>query len=178
MSIEEFDALAEAEAAAALRACVDIDSWVAALLAGRPYGDADALRAAARGESRTWSAAEVDDALAGHPRIGERADRGQAGAAHSAREQAGLDPADADLAARLRAGNERYEERFGRIYLVRAKGRSGPELLRLLEERLSHDPATEQRVTHEQLAEIALLRLEDLLTAPAPDPATAPQEPR
>ena len=61
-------------------------------------------------------------------------------------------------------GNLAYEERFGRIYLVRAKGRSGEDLLAFLEERLDNDPDTELEVTKGQLAEIALLRLTDLLT--------------
>ena len=74
-----------------------------------------------------------------------------------------MDAGDLDLAERLRAGNAAYEERFGRIYLVRAKGRSGEELLALLEQRLGNDPATELEVTRQQLGEIALLRLADLV---------------
>jgi 2-oxo-4-hydroxy-4-carboxy-5-ureidoimidazoline decarboxylase len=79
-------------------------------------------------------------------------------------EQSGIDPADAEITARLAAGNAAYEERFGRIYLVRAAGRSATDLLDLLEERLTHDPETELAVTTEQLGEIALLRLEGLFT--------------
>ena len=77
----------------------------------------------------------------------------------------GLDPADDELRTRLADGNRRYEERFGRIYLVRAAGRSGAELLDLLEQRLTNDPDTELGVTRGQLAEIALLRLEGQVTA-------------
>ncbi|OMQ15380.1 hypothetical protein A7K94_0209900, partial [Modestobacter sp. VKM Ac-2676] len=72
-------------------------------------------------------------------------------------------PADAELQRRLAEGNRRYEARFGRIYLVRAAGRTGPELLDLLEQRLTNDPTTELAVTRAQLAEIALLRLKGLL---------------
>ena len=64
-------------------------------------------------------------ALADHPRIGERPTGAGAAAAMSGREQAGVDPADDELRRRLADGNRRYEERFGRIYLVRAAGRSG-----------------------------------------------------
>lgn len=157
--MQEFDALSAADAAALLRPCVAIDSWVRALVTGRPYGDAATLLATARRHSETWTPAEVDGALAGHPRIGERA------AGQSRREQAGVDANDAVLAERLRAGNAAYEERFGRIYLVRAKGRSGAELADLLEKRLGNDDETEREVTRKQLAEIALLRLADLLDA-------------
>lgn len=164
MRIDEFNALPGEEAQAALRACVAIDSWVHVLSAGRPYDDVAALVAAARAQAATWTPAEVEGALADHPRIGERPTGADAAADHSRREQGGVDPADADLAERLRKGNLAYEERFGRIYLVRAKGRTGAELLALLDERLGNDPETELGVTKAQLAEIALLRLTDLLT--------------
>lgn len=163
MRIEELNALPDDEVAAVLRACAAIDSWVHVLTAGRPYDDPADLLATARAQAATWTPAEVEGALADHPRIGERPTGSGAAADHSRREQGGLDPADTDLAERLRAGNLAYEERFGRIYLVRAKGRSGEELVALLEQRLGNDPATELAVTKEQLAEIALLRLTDLV---------------
>jgi 2-oxo-4-hydroxy-4-carboxy-5-ureidoimidazoline decarboxylase len=164
LRIDEFNVLPGDEAAAALRACVGIDSWVHVLAVGRPYDDAAQLIATARAQAATWTPAEVEGALADHPRIGERSTGAGAAADHSRREQGGVDPADAELAERLRKGNLAYEERFGRIYLVRAKGRAGEELLALLEQRLDNDPETELEVTKEQLAEIALLRLTDLLT--------------
>lgn len=167
MLIEEFNALPEAEAAAALRACAAIERWVRALAGGRPYATAEGLLDAARAQVADWTPAEVEVALADHPRIGERPTGTGTTAAHSRREQAGVDPADAGLAARLAAGNAAYEERFGRIYLVRAKGRDGEELLALLEQRLANDPATELDVTRQQLGEIALLRLADLVGADA-----------
>lgn len=167
MLIEEFNALPDAEAAAALRACVAIDGWVATLSGGRPYATATSLLDAARAQVAGWTPAEVEGALADHPRIGERRTGAGTTAAHSRREQAGVDAADTGLAARLAAGNAAYEQRFGRIYLVRAKGRDGEELLALLEQRLGNDPATELDVTRQQLGEIALLRLGDLVGADA-----------
>ncbi|MGY1985641.1 2-oxo-4-hydroxy-4-carboxy-5-ureidoimidazoline decarboxylase [Blastococcus sp. SYSU DS0669] len=164
MRIAEFDALAAGEAAALLRRCADIPSFVAAVAGGRPYGSVDALLAAAREGTASWTDAEVDAALADHPRIGEQPAGSGPSAALAGREQAGVDPADELLRRRLAEGNRRYEERFGRIYLVRAAGRSGPELLDLLEQRLANDPATEFSVTRSQLAEIALLRLEGLVS--------------
>ncbi|WP_222194994.1 2-oxo-4-hydroxy-4-carboxy-5-ureidoimidazoline decarboxylase [Modestobacter italicus] len=165
MRIAEFDALPADAAAELVRQCAGIPSFVSTLVAGRPHGSVDQLLAAARSQAAAWTDAEVAAALADHPRIGERPTGDGAGAALSSREQAGVDPADADLRGRLAEGNRRYEERFGRIYLVRAAGRTGPELLELLEQRLTHDPATELEVTRAQLAEIALLRLEGLVTS-------------
>jgi 2-oxo-4-hydroxy-4-carboxy-5-ureidoimidazoline decarboxylase len=160
--IEEFDRLDAGAAAEVLRPCVAIDSWVTTLVAGRPYGDAAALLAAAEAQAATWTPAEVEGALADHPRIGERPHGDGTSAAMSRSEQSGV-PEDAEVQARLADGNRRYEARFDRIYLVRAAGRSAEEMLALLEERLGHDDATEQEVTRGQLAEIAVLRLRGLL---------------
>jgi 2-oxo-4-hydroxy-4-carboxy-5-ureidoimidazoline decarboxylase len=155
MRIEEFDRAPEAAAQALLRSCVDIDSWIDALVAARPFGTSPALLERARALAADWTGVEVTAALADHPRIGDTP------TALSRREQAGVND---DLVGRLADGNRRYEERFGRIYLVRAAGRTGEEMLELLEQRLGNDPATELDVTHGQLAEIALLRLEGHLT--------------
>ena len=158
MTLEEFNALPEPEARARLAACLDVPRWVDTVLAGRPYADTGALRAVAT------TAAELDDeeleqALARHPRIGERAGAGH-DAAHSAREQAGVDPADHDVARRIAEGNRAYEERFDRVFLIRASGRTGPEILAELERRLGNNDATEREETVQQLREIALLRLD------------------
>ena len=72
---------------------------------------------------------ELERALARHPRIGERADAARHDAGHSTREQAGVDRDDADVAARLAEGNRAYEERFDRVFIIRAAGRDAPEIL-------------------------------------------------
>ena len=63
----------------------------------------------------------------------------------------------------LADGNQAYEHRFGHIYLVCATGRSGPELLALLQERLGHDPAAEWQVVRSELEKINRIRLRKLL---------------
>lgn len=155
MRIDEFDTAPGESVATLLRSCVGIDSWVAALTSGRPFRTRSALLDRARDLAAGWTYAEVAAALADHPRIGEKP------TPLSRREQSGV---SADLADRLADGNRRYEKRFDRIYLVRAAGRTGEEMLELLEQRLANDEATELEVTRGQLAEIALLRLEGHLT--------------
>lgn len=139
-------------------------AWADALLAGRPYGDANALLAASDRLVAALPETEIDAALAGHPRIGERAKEPDQ-AARSAREQSGMASADDELRAAMAEGNAAYEERFGRIYLVAAAGRSAAELLEILRRRLGNDPGTELDVVREQLARITRLRLTDLLAA-------------
>lgn len=164
MLLAEFNAMTDGEADRTVRPCVDIDGWVAAVVAGRPYADLSELLALADAQARVWTPAEVEQALADHPRIGERHAGSGASARMSGGEQAGVDPRDAEIQRRLAAGNAAYEERFDRIYLVRAAGRSAEEILALLDERLANDPDTEIAVTSGQLREIALLRLEGLFS--------------
>jgi 2-oxo-4-hydroxy-4-carboxy-5-ureidoimidazoline decarboxylase len=137
--------------------CLAVPRWVDTVLTSRPYDSREALLTAAGSAAAELTADEIHQAIAHHPRIGER----RAGDQHSSAEQSGVDTA---LAARLRAANARYEDRFGHIYLVFASGRTGEELLEILESRLANDPATELAVVNAELAKITLLRLGKLVT--------------
>ena len=163
MTVEEFNQLDAAAAAAVLAACADVDSWVKGLVAERPFESRDALVDRADAAARAWTAREVDGALAHHPRIGERPRVeaiGAANAAHSAGEQAGMGNASTLIQQALADGSVAYQERFGKVFLIRAAGRTAEEMLAALTQRLANDDATEAAVVAGQLREIALLRLE------------------
>jgi len=156
-----FDALPRDDAERLLRSCCSSPAWAAAVAGRRPFGTPAELYAAAETELFTLSERDVDDALAGHPRIGERP-VGREGE-QSRREQSGVDGARAATLAAISEGNRDYEQRFGHVYLVCATGRSAEELLAILQDRLANDPATERRVLREELAEINRIRLGRLL---------------
>jgi 2-oxo-4-hydroxy-4-carboxy-5-ureidoimidazoline decarboxylase len=157
MNITEFDELPVAEAERELRAVCAAPRWARTMAAGRPYVTIEALQAAAEA---ALSDADLDEAMAGHPRIGDRA----AGGA-SRREQRGVASADAAVLTALAEGNRAYEERFGHVYLVCATGRSAEDLLATLQARLGNDPAAERGVALAELAAINEIRL-DRLVAP------------
>jgi 2-oxo-4-hydroxy-4-carboxy-5-ureidoimidazoline decarboxylase len=157
VDLEALNALPEQEVRERLASCLHVDRWVDTVLAGRPYADRDALVAVATNAATDLDDDELASALASHPRIGDRAD-GQSG-----REQAGVDRDDAEVAQRLADGNRAYEDRFGRVFLIRAAGRDAPEILAELERRLRNDDATERAETVTQLREIALLRLDQVI---------------
>ena len=137
------------------------------MLARRPYPDLDALLAASDELVLGLDVSGVDAALAGHPRIGERAVQLDVeSAARSSREQAGMSRASASLQEAMARGNADYEQRFGRIYLVAAAGRSAEDLLALLRSRLNNDPDTELDVVRTELAIITRQRLTELLAPP------------
>lgn len=163
LALQDFNTADEAVARQLLLACAAVPRWAQEVVAGRPYPDVEAVLRAARAAS-PWTDEEVDAALARHPRIGERAEGQDADAAHSRREQSGVDTSDTSTAQRLRAGNHAYEQRFGHVFLIRAAGRSAEEILAALDERLANDQATERRIAADQLREIAVLRLQGELS--------------
>jgi 2-oxo-4-hydroxy-4-carboxy-5-ureidoimidazoline decarboxylase len=112
----------------------------------------------ARRAAEPFTDEEVEAALAHHPRIGERATGGSAEAALSRSEQSGV-VADEDVQRRLSEGNQAYEQRFGRVFLIQAAGRSAEEILASLESRLGNNEEIERSIVADQLREIALLRL-------------------
>ena len=117
-----------------------------------------------RAAAATLTDDELEQALARHPRIGERADAARHDAAHSTREQAGVDRDDAEVAAALAAGNRAYEERFDRVFIIRAAGRDAPEILGELRRRLDNTDEAERAETVDQLAQIAVLRVREVLS--------------
>ncbi|MCT2086786.1 2-oxo-4-hydroxy-4-carboxy-5-ureidoimidazoline decarboxylase [Microbacterium enclense] len=164
MHLTAFNTADAGDATAVVRVWADIPGWVDAVVAGRPYADVDALAAYAGNLAATWSPADLEQALHAHPRIGARVSGEDAEAAGSRREQAAMSTAaDEDVAA-IAAGNAAYEERFGRVFLIRAAGRTPGEIRAELERRLGNAPDAETLEATRQLAEIALLRLRGAVT--------------
>lgn len=143
-----------------LLGCCAAPGWARRVAQGRPYASmADLLGVA----GAAWAAREpgdLDAAMAGHPRIGERRLSGW-----SAQEQAGVGTDAATIAA-LAEGNAAYEERFGHVFLICATGLRTSDMLIALHERMSNDPATEQEAVRQELGKIAALRLAKAFGAP------------
>ena len=59
----------------------------------------------------------------------------------------------------LEEANRRYEQKFGRIFIVCATGKTSAEMLAILEARMKNDAATELREAAEQQRQITQLRL-------------------
>ncbi len=153
------------EAQAELLRCCGSTRWARQVVEDRPFESFDALLAAA---DRIWWSLEAEDwleAFSHHPRIGEREapDGWAATQQWSSQEQEGAQRSPEGVRAALAAGNREYEERFGYTYIVCATGKSGEEMLRILQERLHNDPATELHAAAEEQRKITHLRLEKLL---------------
>lgn len=154
--------LTDAELREGLTACLAVPRWVDEVARQAPYGSLGRLLEVAREAATPLSPDEVDQALAHHPRIGEKASGAGTAQQFSRAEQASGASDDAVLAEALAAGNQAYEERFGRVFLIRAAGRSRAEILGELTRRRSLDPETEIGVVGVELRDIALLRIPQL----------------
>jgi 2-oxo-4-hydroxy-4-carboxy-5-ureidoimidazoline decarboxylase len=161
--VDAFNHRPAQDAAAAVRACNAAPAFVDAVVTGRPYDDVEALVTHAEQVARALPWEQVTEALAAHPRIGDRVAGSSAEAAASRREQGSMRTAGDDVRADLLDGNRAYEQRFGHVFLIRAAGRTPEEMLAELRRRLGNDEATERAEVTEQLAQITGLRIKGLI---------------
>ncbi len=164
MTLEEFNALSESEAMGLLRPLVTISAWAKTVCAARPFASLEQALMVAEQAAQAWQPQDITQALAAHPRIGERAAGGSKEAQLSRGEQATLNLSQQQSIDALQQGNHAYEQRFGQVFLIRAKGRSAQEILDNLQRRLLNSPQEELAETAEQLRQITLLRFKECFT--------------
>ena len=141
-----------------LTTALAVPRWVEDVASRAPFATLDELLAVASAEASPLAPDEIDQAISHHPRIGEKP-VGQGASQELSRSEQG---ASTEFAEEIAAGNAAYEAKFGRVFIIRAAGRSRREILDELTRRLELDDAVELQVVGEQLRDIALLRLEKL----------------
>jgi 2-oxo-4-hydroxy-4-carboxy-5-ureidoimidazoline decarboxylase len=142
--------------------CCGSQAWAEALTAKRPYTNEAALFITSDTIWRSLPEAAWQQAFDSHPRIGQKHAQTQAteeSLRWSAQEQRVALSADAAAKLALEDANRRYEQRFGRIFIVCARGKSSSEILSILEARMNNDPQTELHEAVEQQRQITQLRL-------------------
>ena len=161
MQLIEFNKASSLDVSTFLKHCVQIPRWSDEVLQQRPYSDVETLIAYSRQRASTWTWDEIKSALDLHPRIGEKKaqqELSKVEQAFSKREQAAI-TSDIETQKALLAGNVAYEKKYGFIFLIKASGLESQQILQALKYRLLNDIDTEKRIVHQQLTEIALLRL-------------------
>ncbi len=103
--------------------------------------------------------ADIEQALAAHPRIGDRASGTGQEAAWSQQEQLTAADRSAQAEADLYSANLAYEQRFGQVFLIYATGRTSDEIVAEARRRSANDLAAEQDEVRRELAAIVRLRL-------------------
>ncbi|MGI9007503.1 MAG: 2-oxo-4-hydroxy-4-carboxy-5-ureidoimidazoline decarboxylase [Streptosporangiaceae bacterium] len=171
--MHEFNQMPDQAARELLRGCCSSARWATLVAGGRPYPGRAAVLAASNAAVDALGEADLREALAGHPRLGDRpASASPSGAGPggeqgwTSREQAGVRSGDAASQAALESGNADYELQFGHLYLACATGRSAAELAAFLRERLGSEPEREWQVVAGELAAINRIRLEQLFGGP------------
>ncbi|RXH55011.1 2-oxo-4-hydroxy-4-carboxy--5-ureidoimidazoline (OHCU) decarboxylase [Granulicella sibirica] len=157
--LNRWNALAPDAAAAAILPCCGSTAWAAGVAAARPVETADALYELSDVVWRELPREAWLEAFASHPRIGQKHAVATAQSlAWSDGEQSAANPDELAKAA-LAEGNRAYEDRFQRIFIVCATGRSATEMLAILHQRMKNDPETELLEAAEQQRQITQLRL-------------------
>jgi 2-oxo-4-hydroxy-4-carboxy-5-ureidoimidazoline decarboxylase len=142
--------------------CCGSQAWAAALASRRPIADEASLIEAS---TSIWLALPEEawqEAFDSHPRIGERHAQTHAteeSLRWSAQEQRTAVTEDETGRRALEEANRRYEQKFGRIFIVCAAGKTSAEMLAILQARMKNDAATELHETAEEQRQITQLRL-------------------
>ena len=173
MNIDQLNRLSVADAATAFEQCCGASEWTERMVFSRPF---ESLGEVLETSDTIWEECDVDDyeeAFSFHPRIGElseedrkRATTGQLadlGMKWAAQELKSLETSAPEVLEKLADANDEYEEKFGHIFVVSAPGKSGQELLTMLQARMGNDPKDEILIAAAEQNKITKLRLKKLL---------------
>ncbi|MFC0181363.1 2-oxo-4-hydroxy-4-carboxy-5-ureidoimidazoline decarboxylase [Pseudarcicella hirudinis] len=171
MTIEELKKLDQVQLKEALAKCCGSETWQDKMLDvlkkdGKNINSLEDLWNIA---GQNWfNCTEKDwlEAFTHHPKIGDidaLKKKFVSTAGWASGEQKGTSDASQEVLESLAEGNEEYEKKFGYIFIVCATGKTAPEMLKLLQDRLPNDPATEIGIAMAEQNKITKLRLEKLL---------------
>ncbi|GJP54814.1 hypothetical protein CLOM_g13852 [Closterium sp. NIES-68] len=161
------NALPAAEANEAFIRCCGSKRFASSLAALRPFGSFENLQTAA--SDVWWNQVDIAgwlEAFSAHPRIGDVASlkRKFSTQQWSQGEQAAaMQSSDDAFFQEMAECNQRYERRFGHIFIICAQGKPAAEILAALKERMGNQPIYELQIAAKEQEKITQLRLEKLL---------------
>jgi OHCU decarboxylase len=166
MDLEELNTITDDRAIAEFAKCCGSSRWAREMSACRPFSSVDVLLLDAEAVFDSLGPSDWQEAFAAHPRIGDRPPSSPgasaASAAWSAAEQSGVTEASR---AAFERRNRDYESRFGHTFIICATGRTGDEMLKILEQRMLNNPEDESRQAAREQRQITRLRLGKLLVS-------------
>ncbi|MFF4838012.1 2-oxo-4-hydroxy-4-carboxy-5-ureidoimidazoline decarboxylase [Streptomyces sp. NPDC001315] len=157
--LARFNDLEESAAVAALHEACASTAWANRLCTARPYATTGDLYAASDAAMAELTAADLAEAMAGHPPIG----RPKPGDPASAREQRGMAGASEELKAEMLELNLAYQDRFGHVFLICATGRTGEQMRDAVKQRIGNSPEQEREIVRTELGKINRIRLARLV---------------
>ena len=164
--LARWNGLPDAEATEEILPCCGSRVWAHQMASRRPITNETALLRACDEVWRNLSEADWGEAFRSHPRIGEMRAPDAAGArsvSWSREEQSRVTKAGEEIKLALADGNRAYEQRFNRIFIVCATGKSGHHILEILQRRLLNDDQAELLEAAEQQRQIMHIRLKKWL---------------
>jgi 2-oxo-4-hydroxy-4-carboxy-5-ureidoimidazoline decarboxylase len=160
--LAHWNELPQEEAAREILPCCGSEAWAAGMASKRPIQDELSLMETSDAVWQALGESDWLEAFRSHPRIGEyRAEVNSVGqsATWSEQEQQKAASADEAMKLALKWGNREYEQKFGRIFIVCATGKTAGEILEILRRRLHNDEATELQQAAEEQRKIMHIRL-------------------
>jgi 2-oxo-4-hydroxy-4-carboxy-5-ureidoimidazoline decarboxylase len=139
--------------------CCATSEFSDAMMASLPFKDLASALTASDAASGSLTQQGLNDALDGHPRIGDQ----NAHSTWSIQEQSAIDVNARNLLADLRRANVDYEKTFDHVFLICATGKGGEFMLSECKRRLGNDAKSEELETREQLRLINRIRVEKLV---------------
>ncbi|MGF1535581.1 MAG: 2-oxo-4-hydroxy-4-carboxy-5-ureidoimidazoline decarboxylase [Elainellaceae cyanobacterium] len=130
----------------------------------RPFASKAALHGALVDIMRSLPPSQQLALIGAHPDLGSRAKMADA----SVQEQAsvGLDQLTPEEFDAMKQLNQCYRDKFGFPFIIAVKHHTKTSILAALQQRLQNAPEAEQAAALNQIAEIARLRLDDLVSLP------------
>jgi 2-oxo-4-hydroxy-4-carboxy-5-ureidoimidazoline decarboxylase len=162
IAVRAFDRATPAAAAAMIAPCCASLRWSEQLVHGRPHGSLAGITGASDSAIAELSWSDIEQALAAHPRIGDRATGADRESQWSRQEQSAAATPEVPTEDAVRTGNVAYEQRFGHIFLICATGRSAQDILAALKRRLVNPAEIEREIVRDELTQIVRLRLAKL----------------
>lgn len=138
------------------------------LLAARPFESVRSLFAAAQATWWDLDEGEWLTAFAAHPRLGEvtkPSSQTEQSSSWSRKEQQGVQDSQPSLLDDLRKANESYLSKFGFIFICFASGKTGEQVLSILEKRLENEREVELDNAAREQAKITRRRIEKWVEA-------------
>ena len=164
--LARWNLLDPAAAAREVLPCCGSRVWAAALAARRPIADETSLIEVSASIWRALPEQAWQEAFDSHPRIGQTHPQTHAteqSLRWSAQEQRPVGSEGEAVKLALEVSNRRYEQKFGRVFIVCATGKTSDQILAILEARMKNDAATELQEAAEQQRQITELRLQKWL---------------
>jgi 2-oxo-4-hydroxy-4-carboxy-5-ureidoimidazoline decarboxylase len=163
-TLENWNRLEQPDAMKAILPCNGSTAWAIGMVNARSFETPEQCFAASDTVWASLTPKDWQQAFDSHPRLGQSKARHATAQslAWSGGEQSDVSAdaaADTATQTELAAANQAYEQKFGRIFILCATGKSAADVLAAIQQRMRNDPAVEFAIAGEQQRQITQLRL-------------------